>query len=163
MSSFERWKFLFTKKGEPSQQLRIPPSDGSTTSLPALVHLLASLRKPFHFAFHDLIIWRINTSFMNFFLQTLIFFIVYINIFMVFAYWVVSGYWRRNQRECINVWTYDEQGSSDFGSNMEIAFELSWITCKKSNHPFVKSVISSTSPPLAGVSPLSLSPSHEYS
>jgi hypothetical protein len=66
---------------------------------------------------------------MNFFIQSLIFFFIYIHIFALFIYWVITGSYRVHGAQCANTnqdWFY--VGTNTIRHNMEIAFELSWIT-----------------------------------
>jgi hypothetical protein len=56
----------------------------------------------------------------------LVFFLIYIHIFAVFIYLAISASYRNNGVQCANSWFYD--GENTARHNLEIAFELSWIT-----------------------------------
>jgi len=127
MSALDRFrlKFSLADRG-PSAQICVPPNEHRIS----LFYLFwRVLKDPFHVGFRDLVLWRISTSYMNFFLQSLVFFLVYVHIFAVLIYFVIqAGYAHHGAMCSSSIWYYEADWKTYLRHNMETAFELSWIT-----------------------------------
>jgi hypothetical protein len=95
-----------------------------------IFNLWTLLGNIFRDSFRSLVLWRISTSYMNFFMQSLVFFFIYVLLFSVLIYWTISAAFNKHGELCANTnqeWFYNETHNK-VRHNMEIAFELSWIT-----------------------------------
>jgi len=128
MSRFHRFTLKFVPHdSSPTRQLYIPPKEEQS-----LLHICWQVIKdPFRFWFKDWIIWRINTSYLNFFMQSCVCFFIWCYVFAAFIYLIIDATYSRNGVECAHSadsWQYDQATLSHRRHNMEIAFEMSWIT-----------------------------------
>lgn len=128
MSRFRRFMLKFVPHdSSPTRQLFIPPKEEQS-----LLHFCWEVIKdPFRFWFKDWIIWRINTSYLNFFVQSCVSFFIWCYLFAAFIYLIIDANYSHNGVECAHsadAWQYDQDTLSHRRHNMEIAFEMSWIT-----------------------------------
>jgi len=126
MSKFDRFKLRFSRNKIPSKQFHIKPEEQRACLISLLWNVFSELCRK---AFRNLVLWRISTSYMNFFVHALVFFFFYVHLFAILIFWVITALYNSHHVECANSnqdWFYG--GTNSVRHNMEIAFELSWIT-----------------------------------
>ena len=105
-----------------SSQIFVPPYDEETGFIQGMYYAM-------HLRFHDLIVWKTQTSYSIFFAYVFAWYLIWINLFALLLYGAIVGIYDSNSTVCITSFEFEpDHMQTDFHQNMEWAFEQSWTT-----------------------------------